>query len=87
MTISLTEDFKTAEESARQTREILHRLRETKRPVAITVDGKPEAVLPEMDGQAGQNVPFLRVKEDHKSSSYYNVGGIKPEGAGGCPNG
>src|SRR5437773_2420999 len=45
MSISLTEDFKTVSELASQTQEILDQVRHTGRPVAITVDGKPAAVV------------------------------------------
>jgi len=45
MTFSLTHDFKTANELASQTHEILEQVRTTGQAVAITVDGKPAAVL------------------------------------------
>jgi prevent-host-death family protein len=45
MAISLTEDFKTAEELAKQTKAILEQVRENERPIVITADGKPAAVL------------------------------------------
>src|SRR5436305_8363039 len=45
MSISLTEDFRTAEELANQTPAILEEVRKQKRPVVVTQDGKPAAVL------------------------------------------
>jgi prevent-host-death family protein len=45
MNISLTEDFKTVSELAGSTQEILQQVRDTGRTVAITIDGKPAAVL------------------------------------------
>jgi PHD/YefM family antitoxin component YafN of YafNO toxin-antitoxin module len=44
-TMSLTEDFRTVEELASHAREICDQLRQTGRPLAITLDGKPEVVL------------------------------------------
>jgi prevent-host-death family protein len=45
MTFSLTNDFKTADELASQTQEILEQVRSTGQEVAITMDGKPAVVL------------------------------------------
>lgn len=45
MTYHLQEDFKTLEEVASQAEEILHQVRENGRPVVVTKDGKPAAVL------------------------------------------
>jgi prevent-host-death family protein len=45
MSIRLTEDFRTAEELAGQTPAILAQVRQSKRPVVVTRDGKPAAVL------------------------------------------
>jgi prevent-host-death family protein len=45
MTISLTEDFRTVEDLRESTEAILAQARSTGRPVNITVDGKPAAVL------------------------------------------
>ena len=45
MSISLTDDFKTVSELASQTEEILEQARRSGRPLAITKDGKPAAVL------------------------------------------
>ena len=45
MSISLTDDFRTAAELSEQTDEILGHLRQTGGPIAVTVNGKPEAVL------------------------------------------
>ena len=43
MSISLTEDFKTAEELASQTRAILEQVRQNDRAVVVTEAGKPAA--------------------------------------------
>jgi prevent-host-death family protein len=45
MAISLTEDFKTAEELTNQTEAILEQVQKNGRPVVITHGGKPAAVL------------------------------------------
>ena len=45
MTISLTEDFKTAAELKAQTEEILEQIQRTGRPLVITKDGKPAVVM------------------------------------------
>ncbi|HXG12313.1 MAG TPA: type II toxin-antitoxin system prevent-host-death family antitoxin [Gemmataceae bacterium] len=45
MTISLTEDFKTAAELASETEVILEQVRQSGRPVVVTQGGKPAAVL------------------------------------------
>ncbi len=45
MSISLTQDFKTEAELSSQTRAILTQVRRTGRPVVVTREGKPEAVL------------------------------------------
>jgi prevent-host-death family protein len=45
MSISLSEDFKTVSELASQTLEILEQVRNSGRPVAVTIDGKPAVVL------------------------------------------
>ena len=45
MSISLTEDFMTVEELGRSADAILAHARRTGRPVSITVQGKPAAVL------------------------------------------
>ena len=50
MAISLTEDFKTADELKSHTQHILQQLQRTGRPIVVTVDGKPAAVL--MDAAA-----------------------------------
>jgi prevent-host-death family protein len=49
MTISLTEDFRTAEELASQAPAILEHVRQTRRAVVVTRDGKPAAVLLDVD--------------------------------------
>jgi prevent-host-death family protein len=45
MTISLTEDFKTAAELKGQTEDILQQIQQTGRPLVITIDGKPAVVM------------------------------------------
>ena len=45
MSLSLTEDTKTVSELKKNVRDILQQIRETGRPVVITVNGKPDAVL------------------------------------------
>ena len=45
MSISLTEDFKTAAELKNQTQEILQQIQRTGRPVVVTMDGKPAIVM------------------------------------------
>jgi prevent-host-death family protein len=45
MTISLTEDFKTVDELRQDPEAILTQVRNTGRPVVITHDGKPGAVM------------------------------------------
>lgn len=45
MTISLTEDVKTVSELKKHLRAVLEQIRETGRPVVVTVNGKPDAVL------------------------------------------
>lgn len=45
MTLSLTEDIKTVSELKKGLRAVLDQIRETGRPVVVTVNGKPEAVL------------------------------------------
>jgi prevent-host-death family protein len=45
MNFSLTDDFKTADELASRTQEILEQVRSTGQPVAITMEGKPAVVL------------------------------------------
>lgn len=45
MPLSLTEDVKTVSELKKGLRAVLKQIRETGRPVVITVNGKPDAVL------------------------------------------
>ncbi len=45
MAFSLTEDVKTVSELKRSLRAVLEQIRETGRPVVVTVNGKPDAVL------------------------------------------
>jgi len=45
MTLSLTEDIKTVSELKKNLRAVLDQIRETGRPVVVTVNGKPDAIL------------------------------------------
>ena len=45
MAIQLTDDIRSVTELKRQTREILHQVRQTGRPVVVTVNGKADAVI------------------------------------------
>ena len=45
MSISITEDFKTISDLKKKTNEIFKQIHQTGRPVIITVNGKPNAVL------------------------------------------
>ena len=45
MAFSLTEDLKTVSELKKNLRAVLDQIRETGRPVVVTVNGKPDAVL------------------------------------------
>jgi len=45
VTFSLTEDVKTVSELKKHLRAVLGQIRETGRPVVVTVNGKPDAVL------------------------------------------
>ena len=45
MTLNLSEDMRTVSELKRNTREILEQVRKTRRPVRLTINGKPDAVL------------------------------------------
>ncbi len=45
MAFSLTEDVKTVSELKKSLRAVLEQIRETGRPVVVTVNGKPDAVL------------------------------------------
>ena len=45
MPLSLTEDVKTVSEIKKNLRAVLEQLRSTGRPVVVTVNGKPDAVL------------------------------------------
>lgn len=48
MSISLVEDFKTLEELRQDPESILEQVRNTGRPISITLDGKPAVVLLEV---------------------------------------
>ena len=45
MPLSLTEDVKTVSELKKSLRAVLEQIRKTGRPVVVTVNGKPNAVL------------------------------------------
>ena len=45
MPLSLTEDFKTVSEVKKNLRSVLEQIKNTGRPVVVTVNGKPDAVL------------------------------------------
>jgi len=45
MPLSLTEDVKTVSEVKQNLRAVLGQIRDTGRPVVVTVNGKPDAVL------------------------------------------
>ncbi len=45
MPLSLTEDVKTVSELKKSLRAVLEQIRKTGRPVVVTVNGKPDAVL------------------------------------------
>jgi prevent-host-death family protein len=45
MSVSLTEDVKTVSEVKQNLRAVLGQIRDTGRPVVVTVNGKPDAVL------------------------------------------
>ena len=45
MTISITKDFKSVSDLKKKTNEIFRQMHHTGRPIIITVNGKPDAVL------------------------------------------
>ncbi len=45
MPLSLTEDVKTVSELKKRLRAVIEHIRKTGRPVVVTVNGKPDAVL------------------------------------------
>jgi prevent-host-death family protein len=45
MTISITKDFKSVSDLKKKTNEIFKQMHHTGRPIIITVNGKPDAVL------------------------------------------
>ncbi len=45
MPLSLTEDVKTVSELKKSLRAVLEQIRKTGRPVVVTVNGKPDAIL------------------------------------------
>ena len=49
MPLSLTEDVKTVSAVKKNLRAVLEQVRDTGRPVVVTVNGKPDAVLIDVD--------------------------------------
>jgi prevent-host-death family protein len=49
MNVSIVEDFKSVSDLKKKTSEIFKQIRHTGRPVFITVNGKPNAVLIDID--------------------------------------
>jgi prevent-host-death family protein len=49
MSVSLTEDIKSVTDLKKNTNEIFKQLHRTGRPVIVTVNGKPDAVLLDVD--------------------------------------
>jgi len=49
MSVSLTEDVKTVSEVKQNLRAVLGQIRDTGRPVIVTVNGKPDAVLMDVE--------------------------------------
>ncbi|HBQ29192.1 prevent-host-death protein [Peptococcaceae bacterium SCADC1_2_3] len=45
MSVSFTEDFKSVSDLKKKTREVFEQIHRTGRPIIITVNGKPDAVL------------------------------------------
>lgn len=45
MSVSLTEDIKSVSDLKKKTREIFKQMHRTGRPIIVTVNGKPDAVL------------------------------------------
>lgn len=61
MPISVTKDIRSVSELKRDTKEIFRHLRETGRPVVVTVNGKPDVVL--LDAEVYER----RLKENNLS--------------------
>jgi prevent-host-death family protein len=49
MTISILEDIKTVSELKKQTNKIFQQLHKTGRPIIVTVNGKPDAILMDVE--------------------------------------
>ncbi len=49
MAMNLAEDIKSVTDLKRNTREVLEQLHKTKRPVVLTVNGKADAVIMDVD--------------------------------------
>ena len=67
MPLSLTEDVKTVSELKKSLRAVLEQIRETGRPVVVTVNGKPDAVL-------------IDVETYERKLKALNLGGLLAEG-------
>lgn len=67
MTVSLTEDIKSVSELKKRTKEIFEQLHRTGRPVVITVNGKPDVVL-------------LDVEQFEKKLKALNIAALLAEG-------
>jgi prevent-host-death family protein len=49
MSLSISEDIKTVSELKKKTNEIFKQLHNTGRPIVVTVNGKPDAILMDVD--------------------------------------
>jgi prevent-host-death family protein len=49
MTLSISEDIKSVSELKKKTHEIFRQMHRTGRPIIVTVNGRPDAVLLEVD--------------------------------------
>jgi len=49
MSLSLSEDIKTVSDLKKKTNEIFKQMHHTGRPIVVTVNGKPDAVLMDVD--------------------------------------
>lgn len=49
MSLSISEDIKTVSDLKKKTNEIFKQLHDTGRPIIVTVNGKPDAILMDVD--------------------------------------
>jgi len=49
MSLSISEDIKTVSDLKKKTNEIFKQLHDTGRPIVVTVNGKPDAILMDVD--------------------------------------